>query len=148
MKSTIMKLLLTSALFILSLTASAQQNAASDKIPSGWTKVYRDNKMGYIDETGMEIIPPVYDSIGDFGEYCTDMAIVTKNGLIGLIDTDGNEMVRVQYEMIAKTDKFKVGWIMVMKDKLYGYIDCSGDEIVKPIYSKIEELNNTPTPAN
>lgn len=148
MKSTIMKLLVTSALFIFSLTANAQQNAAADKIPSGWTKVYRDSKMGYIDETGMEIIAPVYDSIGDFGEYCTDMAIVTKDGLMGLVDTDGNEMVRPLYELITKTDKFKVGWIMVKRNNLYGYIDCSGEEIVKPAYSKIEELNNTPTPAN
>lgn len=141
-----MKILLTSALFMFSLIVFAQQSTAPNKIPKGWTKIYHDNLTGYLDETGLEIIPPVYDSIGDFGEYCTDMAIVTKNGLMGLIDTDGNEMVRVQYEMIAKTDKFKVGWIMVMKDKLYGYIDCSGDEIVKPSYSKIEELNNTPTP--
>lgn len=143
-----MKLLLTSALIILSLAANAQQNGTPNKIPSGWTKVYRDNKIGYLDETGMEIIAPVYDSIGDFGEYCTDMAIVTKDGLMGLVDTDGNEMVRPLYQLIAKTDKFKVGWIMVKKGSLYGYIDCSGEEIVKPAYSKIEELNNTQTPAN
>ena len=36
---------------------------------------------------------------------------------------------------------------MVKRNNLYGYIDCSGEEIVKPAYSKIEELNNTPTPA-
>lgn len=142
-----MKTLLTATLLTLSLIVWAQEKTQS-KTPSGWTKVYRDNRIGYIDETGLEIIPPVYDSIGDFGEYCTDMAVVTKNGLMGLIDTDGNEMVSVQYEMIAKTDKFKVGWIMVMKDNLYGYIDCSGQEIVKPVYTKIEELNKTPIPAN
>jgi len=142
-----MKTLLTATLLTLSLIVWAQEKTQS-KMPSGWTKVYRDNSIGYIDETGLEIIPPVYDSIGDFGEYCTDMAVVTKNGFMGLIDTDGNEMVSVQYEMIAKTDKFKVGWIMVMKDNLYGYIDCSGQEIVKPIYTKIEELNKMPIPAN
>lgn len=143
-----MKILFTTVLFTLTLIANAQENIKLDKTPQGWTKVYHDNLVGYLDETGLEIIPAVYDSIGDFGEYCTNMAIVTKNGLMGLIDTDGNEMIRVQYEMITKTDKFKVGWIMIMKDNLYGYIDCSGHEIVKPIYSKIEELNNTPTPVN
>lgn len=143
-----MKTALSTALLILTSAIYAQQESKTGGVPKGWTKVYQDNRIGYIDEAGLEIIPPVYDSIGDFGEYCTDMAIVTKNGLMGLIDTDGNEMASVQYEMIAKTDKFKVGWIMVMKDKLYGYIDCSGQEIVNPVYSKIEELNNTPTPAN
>lgn len=143
-----MKIVLTSTFLLLTLIACAQENAMTNKVPSGWTKVYRDNKMGYIDESGLEIIPPVYDSIGDFGEYCSDMAIVTKDGLIGLVDTDGNEMVRPLYEMIAKTEKFKAGWIMIKKDSLYGYIDCSGEEIVKPAYSKIEELNNTPIPVN
>jgi len=142
-----MKTLLTATLLTLSLIVWAQEKTQS-KMPSAWPKVYRDNSIGYIDETGLEIIPPVYDSIGDFGEYCTDMAIVTKNGLMGLIDTDGNEMVSVQYEMIAKTDNFKVGWLMVMKNNLYGYIDCSGQEILKPVYTKIEELNKTPIPAN
>ncbi len=140
-----MKTVLTSTLLIFSLIIYAQENSAINKTPSGWTKVYHDGKVGYLDESGLEIIAPVYDSIGDFGEYCTDMAIVTKDGLLGLVDTDGNEMAPPRYEMITKTDKFKMGWILVMKNKLYGYIDCSGEEIVKPIYSKIEELNNIPT---
>lgn len=139
-----MKLLLTSVLFTLSLCANAQKNNDIDKIPPGWTKIYHDNKIGYLDESGLEIIAPVYDSIGDFGEYCTNMAIVTKDGLMGLVDTDGNEIAGTLYETITKTDKFKVGWIMVKRDSLYGYIDCSGEEIVKPAYSKIEEMNNTP----
>lgn len=142
-----MKILLTTTLLTLSLIAYAQEKTQS-KTPPGWTKVYRGDQIGYLDETGMEIIAPVYDSIGDFGEYCSDMAIVTKNGLMGLIDTDGNEMIRPQYELISKTDKFKDGWIMVMKDNLYGYIDCSGEEIVKPVYTKIEELSKTHTPDN
>ena len=143
-----MKTAFTSALFMFSLIAFAQQNVITAKIPSGWTKVFRDNRIGYIDETGLEIIPPIYDSIGDFGEYCTDIAIVTKDALTGLVNTDGYEVASPQYELIAKTDKFKEGWIMVKRDGLYGYIDCTGDEIVKPVYSKIEELNNNPTPAN
>lgn len=143
-----MKTLLTTTLLTLTFIVNAQENIKLNKTPSGWTKVYHDNQIGYLDEMGGEIIPAVYDSIGDFGEYCTDIAIVVKDGLMGLVDTNGNEIVRTQYEMIAKTDKFKMGWIMVIKDKLYGYIDCSGEEIVKPIYSKIEELNNTSTPIN
>jgi len=143
-----MKTVFTSTLLMLSLIAFSQQKNTSGKIPSGWTKVYRDNKAGYIDETGMEIIAPIYDSIGDFGEYCSDMAIVTKDALMGLVNTEGYEVARPQYELISKTDKFKDGWIMVKKDGLYGYIDCDGEEIVKPVYSKIEELNNNLTPAN
>lgn len=142
-----MKILLTTVLLILASIMNAQENTTPYTASSGWTKVYQDNQIGYLDEMGIEIIPAVYDSIGDFDEYCTDMAIVVKNGLMGLIDTNGYEIVKTQYEMIARTDKFKAGWIMVMKDKLYGYINCTGEEIVKPIYSKIEELNNTPIPA-
>ncbi|MEL1245661.1 WG repeat-containing protein [Flavobacterium sp. DGU11] len=141
-----MKTILTSTLFIFTLSAYSQNFIAFQKESgpeSNWVKVYNEGLTGYLDETGEEIIPPVYEEIGRFGECCSNMALVRKNGLYGLVDTYGNVIVEAQYEMIGRQDEYKPGWILVKREGLYGFIDCSGEEIVKPVYTEIQMEGNT-----
>ncbi|AWH84006.1 hypothetical protein HYN59_02270 [Flavobacterium album] len=141
-----MKAILTSTLFIFTLSASAQNLVLSQKEPSpesSWVKVYNEGLMGYLDETGQEIIPPVYEETGRFGEYCINMAVVRKDELYGLIDTDGNVVAEAQYDMIGREGEYKPGWILVQREGLYGFIDRSGEEIVTPAYTEIGVKSDT-----
>jgi hypothetical protein len=134
-----MKKIFIIALLTFTATANAQQaEMDTENIPQGWIKVHKDGFTGYIDDTGVEIVPAVYDEIGDFGTYCTDTAVIVQNGLMGLIDLQGAQLCKPQYETLLQSNKFPNGWIMVQKDGFYGFIDCEGQETVKPVYEAIE----------
>ena len=54
-------------------------------MPEGWIRVQKDMYIGYINAEGNEVVPPVYDEVGEFGIYKEDWAIVSKNDLMGFI---------------------------------------------------------------
>ena len=56
----------------------------------------KDGKLGLIDQTGKEIIPPIYDEVGSFNQQ--GLALVKKNGKRGLIDTTGKEIIPLIYD--------------------------------------------------
>lgn len=134
-----MKKIFIIALLTFTAIGNAQQvEANTENIPEGWIKVQKDGYTGYIDDTGAEIVPAIYDEIGDFGTYCQDTAVIVQNGLMGLIDLQGMILCKPQYETLLQSNKFPNAWIMVQKDGFYGFIDCEGQETVKPVYEKIE----------
>jgi hypothetical protein len=52
-----------------------------------------NGKLGFIDEKGKEVVAPVYDSIGYFGEYALDLAVVILDGKKAFIDRRGNRVL-------------------------------------------------------
>lgn len=94
----------------------------------GWALVSKDGLYGFIDESGIEVVPPAYDFIGKFGAHGReDWALVSRNGLYGFIDRNGIEVVPLKYDMI---DKFKKKRAIVHKNGRQGIIDADGIEIV------------------
>ena len=94
---------------------------------------------GYLNRDGKIVIPPQYESAGDFNN---GTAIVKKmEGTYALIDTDGNEL---------KTyDKYYVGSnsddMMPFKETIdtkYGYINRDGSVKIKPMYDIAERFIN------
>lgn len=63
---------------------------------------FNDN-YGYLDETGKEVIPLIYQSVYDFSN---GLAAVKKDGKWGYIDTNGKVVINFQYEYV---DSFKNG---------------------------------------
>ncbi|MCW4468255.1 WG repeat-containing protein [Flavobacterium sp. MFBS3-15] len=136
-----MKKIILPILFAFTAAASGQvieTVIVQEPLTEGWVKVYRDGNIGYIDDMGQEVIPPVYDEIGRFGDYCGSMAIVKKENLFGLIDVDGNPVTDVIYDEIGKPGEYNSDWILVKFDGLYGFIDCSGIVVVEPAYTQVE----------
>ncbi len=138
-----MKKLITFCLFIFTLHCNAQiykallQCKTTEAQPE-WLQIQKDGFIGYIDESGNEIVPPVYNNIGTFGDYVEGWALVEKEGLTGFIDLSGEEIVPPQYDMIGRSGELKEGWLLVSKDGLYGFIDETGEEVVKPEYEAVE----------
>ena len=56
----------------------------------GLARVKLNDKWGFIDKTGKEVVPPKYDETGNFHE---GLAKVKLNGKYGFIDTTGKEVV-------------------------------------------------------
>lgn len=105
-----------------------------------------DNKFGYINELGIEVIPAIYDKANNFTE--SKNAIVSVNGKYGCIDTVGNVVIPLEYDTIDYNrlgnfkDLFvmkkagKVSWIIAQTklpltgDYRYMY-DCSNSLIYR-----------------
>jgi hypothetical protein len=79
-------------------------------------------KVGYIDKTGQEIIPCIYDWTGFFSE---GMACVEKDGKYGYIDKTGKEILPCIYD--SEGGGYE-GMAQVKKDGNWGYVDKKGKE--------------------
>ncbi len=87
--------------------------------------VCRDNKYGYIDKEGNEIISCQYDNAENFSE---GMAAVCKNEKWGFIDENGKLIINFKYH---ETGDFVDDLAPVSNnDGKWGYIDKSGNLIV------------------
>lgn len=129
----------------------------------GLACVEKDGKYGFIDKSGKEVIPCIYDYASDFHE---GLAKVGEINNYGYIDMTGNEVVPCKYfdssdfheglawvydggdggGYIDKTGKevltcdyesfndFHEGLACVQKDGKHGFIDKSGKEVIPCIY--------------
>ena len=100
----------------------------------GLAKVGRDNKYGFIDKLGHEIITCQYDEVSDF-QY--GVSIVKNKGKVGLIDRTGEFIVPCKFDCINYFGKDSLASISI-KDK-FGLIDLNGN-IAIPI--EYEEIGN------
>lgn len=99
-----------------------------NKFSEGLSVVNKNNKMGYIDTNGKEVIPCTYDLAYEFSE---GMAIVYKGNKYGFIDTKGNVVIPFEYETDEEIPTgFHDGLACVYKNGKYGYIDKKGNVVV------------------
>ncbi len=94
----------------------------------GFVEVYKDGKHGFVDQTGREVVPPIYDYVQDFSE---GFAQVKKDGKYGFVDQTGKEVVPLIYDSV---DSFSDGLARVEKDGKRNYIDKTGKEVVPSEY--------------
>ena len=100
---------------------------------NGWCKVELNDKYGYIDANGKEIIKPKYDYI--YSPEDNGWRKVELNDKYGFVNSSGKEVVSVKYDYIYSEDDN--GWRKVEIDDKKGYIDASGKEIIPPVYDYI-----------
>ena len=87
-----------------------------------------NDKYGYKDEKGKEVIAPKYDLAYGVEE---GMAAVRLNGKYGYVDQKGKEVIHPKYD---HTWKFVGGYAAVKLGDKYGFIDKSGREVIPLIY--------------
>lgn len=122
---------------IIALAVSAPQDEQQGYLPEGWLHVYKNEYSGYINGEGKEVVPAIYDHVGEFGIYKDNWALVSVGDLMGFIDTDGNVVAEPQYDGIGKFNEYREGWLQVFKNGYIGFIDENGREVVKPVYTDI-----------
>ena len=90
-------------------------------------------KYGYIDKTGKEIIPCIYDFADGFSE---GLSRVKTGNKWGYIDETGKEAVPLIYD---SADDFSEGFGCVQKGGKMGYVDKMGKEAVPLIYDSDDD---------
>ena len=105
------------------------------RFSEGLAKVKLNNKCGFIDKTGREVIPCKYDWVNLF---LKGLAKVKLNRKYGYIDRTGREVIPCKYDGI---NAFSEGLAKVeLNDKL-GIIDKSGREVIPCKYDWINDFS-------
>jgi hypothetical protein len=91
-----------------------------------------NGKYGFVDRTGKEIIPCIYDEIGSFSE---GLAPVNLNGKWGYIDRTGKVIIPYKYDEIGS---FSEGHAPVNLNGKWGYIDKTGKVVIPCKYDRAE----------
>ena len=91
---------------------------------AGLAKVQFNDKCGFVNEQGVEVISPKYDLVWDFND---GLAIVPLNGKLGFVDKTGKEVVPVKYDWVGD---FHGGLAKVQLNGKCGFVNKIGKEYV------------------
>ena len=91
----------------------------------------QDEKIGFIDKTGVLVIPCVFD-VSD--AFCDGLCPVQKDGKWGYIDKSGNVVIPLEYDNAYGADS---GLASVMKDEKCGLVDYDNNVVVPLEYDDI-----------
>lgn len=95
--------------------------------------VERDGRQGFLDRTGREVIPCIYDEVGPFN-LCR--AVVRIGDRFGIIDTAGRIVLPIEYESKSPYGRkytYHDSLALVEKDGRLGYVDLDGNLAI-PFY--------------
>lgn len=93
-------------------------------------------KWGYIDKTGVFVIPPHFDNL--CGRYSEGLADVMVDDKCGFIDKTGDFLIPPQFEWVHP---FVHGIAAVSIEEKYGYIDKSGAIVIPPMFEEVDEFS-------
>ena len=103
---------------------------------NGRMSVMLNNKWGFIDYNGTEIVPPKYDTVASFQ---SPMALVMKDSKLGAIDRDGKEKIEVKYDYLSDGGESTI--IAVVNEKV-GFLDKDGKVIVPLRYQDADVFSD------
>ena len=121
-------------LYLLDFAKRTKTLTNFDKISyfsEGFAAVKRDNKYGFINESGKIIIEPIFQEVWPFNH---GLSAVKINYQWGFIDTTGKFIVDPKYDETQGFDSFNGKYAIVVKNKKYGLIDRSSKFIISPKY--------------
>jgi len=93
-----------------------------------------EGKWGFIDSSGIEVIPVMYDKAGNFSE---GLALVTLGKEQFFIDKKGQKAFDFLYDTFLN---FSEGLGVVRKSVKYGYINLKGQEVIPLIFDQAYEF--------
>ena len=94
----------------------------------GLVAVKLNDKWGFVDKVGEEVISLKYD----YAEFFIEgLAKVKLNGKCGFVDKTGEEVIPLKYDYV---DSFREGLAIVKLNGKYGYIDKKGKEVIPLMY--------------
>ena len=99
-------------------------------------RIFEKDKTGYINSSGVTVIPPIYHNGFDFAE---GLAAVRENGLYGFIDTNGKYSITPQYDYATY---FVNGITLVYKQGRSFFIDKTGKVVLPDVYRSMKFIDN------
>ncbi|WP_201590748.1 WG repeat-containing protein [Psychrobacter fozii] len=114
---------------------SRYQEIKADKISGGLIPVQRSNKVGYINMQGREVVPVVYDLLGESAGWARGVSegriVVKKNGNYGVINTANKTIVPFS-AVISDIDDYRGGVARVNKSRAISWLDKNGNTTSDP----------------
>ncbi len=104
------------------------------KFEEGFAAVKINDKWGFIDTNGIEVIPAKYD---DVSKFHNGFAAVKINDKWGVINKEGKEIIQIKYDYTSILNDN--GFVVSLNDKV-GILDSSGKEIVPIKYVNIRYI--------
>jgi len=124
----------------------AQYSMIEDYYSNGVAMVKKNDKYGFINEDGVEVIPCIYD---DAHPFKSGIAIVEINELWGALNDKGAVVIPFEYMLLADLSMIGPTLLMAVKDRLCGVIDKNNDIIVPfeydgvlPMFGMITVIKN------
>jgi hypothetical protein len=111
----------------------------------GLAAVKLNNKMGFIDKTGSEVIPIIYDFVYNFSD---GLALVGLNGIQSFIDKTGQVVFEMKVDCSTKSGTAKAsgyfteGIAPVFCNGKWGFIDKKGALIIPLKYNNASNFSN------
>ncbi len=118
--------------------ALEKYDSYSVRVANGLIKVEVNNKYGFINTEGNEVVPCIYDDAYNFQD---GFALVMVNRKFGFVNTEGDEVVPCKYDYINIRDLFSYGYADVGFNGQYGIVNTSGKEIVPCAYDQINWID-------
>jgi len=95
-----------------------------------------NEKWGFLDRTGKELTPLIYDRISKTHDYCNGFTM-TLNNKEGFIDNTGKILIPIQYDRI---NEFEDNVTIVSLNEKYGVINNYGKSLTKIEYDFITDF--------
>jgi hypothetical protein len=95
----------------------------------------KNEKSGFIDSVGNEVISPQFDHAGDFSEGLASVYVGNK---VGYVNHLGKMVIKPTFD---RAFEFKDHVAIVIVDTLYGLIDQQGNYLLRPIYQYMQFQN-------
>lgn len=108
----------------------------------GRVLVYKDERYGYTDMEGNEVIPLQYIAAGSFSEGCAPVGVIVDSLFVyyTYIDTLGRQLFPPVYEY---AQPFHDGFAPVQRYQRWGLIDHSGREVLPTVYEQMTSSFDT-----
>jgi len=112
-----------------------------DNCICGLSKVKKDNKVGYVNKEGVEVVKPQYDDGLTFHE---GYAAVKSGSKWLYLDSTGKGITAAIFEDALS---FSSGMATVSKGNLYGFINISGEVVIPFEFSNARSFSEGLAPA-
>jgi len=105
----------------------------------GLCRAENDSLYGILDRNGAEVLPFVYNRIGEFQE---GLAVINQNDLYGYVNSKGNIVIPIELDFKMETlvwGKFQNGFTKFLEKDKMGIIDTTGEKVFPAIFEDIGE---------
>jgi hypothetical protein len=135
---TLKNLLLFTIIFIVGASSALAQYDYKGSYYNGLAVVKKNNKFGFINKKGQEVVGPMYKNVGSFSEGLA--AVLNFNDKWGFMNTKGDWAIPATYKEV----KFFSEELAAVKNdmNLWGFIDKKGKLVIEHKYADIGDYGS------
>ncbi|MGP9557109.1 WG repeat-containing protein [Psychrobacter sp. AOP7-A1-24] len=111
------------------------QKVGADKLSGGLLPVTRNNRVGYLNMQGREVVPAIYDILTESQGWARPVSngriVVKKDGSYGVINTANSTVVSFS-AAIDDIDNYRNGVARMRKGRVTSWVDKNGNAVSDP----------------